>query len=350
MSLRNQLLIINLLSHGILVLALLVSYNQMLLTLKQTQLLTIICLLAALVSMLIYWLMTLPIIKSIQNLVLLTDQLGKRRFQVRNATDEGPKEFRELGKALHLMGAQLEESFKQLEEGEKARRELIANVSHDLRTPIAAIQSMLEALQDSLIDDIETKERYLKTSLHEVYRLRSLIQDLFELSKLEENQELIHPQLTFLDSILLEVLEAYSVHLKDKQIYVDIDFPKKLPLISMIPTKISRVVSNLLQNAIAHSPANGKIELSVIREPNQVKVIIRDEGKGIDPAYRSRIFERFFRIDYSRNKELGGSGLGLAIAKSLVELHKGQIGVNDRSDKKTGSEFWFTLPLHQIDF
>jgi two-component system sensor histidine kinase SaeS len=349
-KLHHQLLIINLLSHGILVAALLISHHHMLLTFEQAQVLTGICLLAAILSMLAYWFMTFPIIKSIRNLMLLASQLGQKHFQQVDPSEEGPKEFRDLAKALYQMGTKLEASFQQLEEGERARRELIANVSHDLRTPIATIQSMLEALQDGLIEEEATRERYLTTSLKEVHRLSSLIHDLFDLSKLEGGQEPLQPQLTYLDLILLEVLDVHSIYLQEKQINLHLDVSDTLPSLWVMPTKITRVVSNLLQNAIRHSPVLGKIELIVqLEKDHQVEVIIRDEGEGVAPEVRSRIFERFFRTDHSRNKELGGSGLGLAITKSLVELHHGQIGVRSRQDKKQGSEFWFTLPLKSLD-
>jgi two-component system sensor histidine kinase SaeS len=347
MTLRNQLLVINMLSHGVMVAALLYSYNQMLLTFEQARLLTGISCLAAVVSMLAYWFMTLPIIRSIRSLMLLTKQLSRRQFTQVHITEQGPQEFKQLAHAFQQMGDKLEQSFKQLEEGEKARRELIANISHDLRTPIAAIQSMIEALQDNLIEDRTTKERYLTTMLKEVKRLSQLINDLFELSKLEARQEVFQPQLSHLDTVLLEVLDAHAILLQDKKIHVHVEVPDTLPALWMMPTKIARVLSNLLQNAIRYSPISGELELIVKQdEPNnQVEIVLRDEGEGIGPEDRLRIFERFFRTEHSRNKELGGSGLGLAIAKSLVELHQGQIGVRERTDGKQGSEFWFTLPL-----
>ncbi len=345
MRLRNQLLLINLVSHGIMVIALLISYRQMLLTFEQTQLLTGICLLAAILSMIAYWFMTFPIIKSITNLMSLSNQLSQRNFQTVDSKEEGPKEFRELAKSLYQMGMKLEKSFIQLEEGEQARRELVANVSHDLRTPIAAIQSMLEALQDGLIKDRTTKERYFATSLKEIDRLSNLIDDLFELSKLESGQESFQPQSAYLDLILLEVLDAHAIYLKEKQLQLHVDVPDTMPSLWIMPTKITRVVSNLLQNAIRHSPHPGKIELLVQKQGDQVEVVLRDEGEGISPEDQARIFERFYRTDQSRNKALGGSGLGLSIARSLIELHHGQIGVRNRTDQKQGSEFWFTLPI-----
>ncbi len=114
-----------------------------------------------------------------------------------------------------------------------------------------------------------------------------------------------------------------------------------------MPCKIARVIGNLLDNAIRYSPVSGTIELIVEenKQNQQVQFILRDEGEGISPNDQLRVFERFFRTDQSRSSQSGGSGLGLAIAKSLIEKHKGEIGVRDRADGKQGSEFWFTLPI-----
>jgi two-component system sensor histidine kinase SaeS len=117
-----------------------------------------------------------------------------------------------------------------------------------------------------------------------------------------------------------------------------------------MPCKIERVIGNLLHNAIRYSPISGTIELTVVenKPTQQVQFTLRDEGMGISPNDQLRVFERFFRTDRSRSSQSGGSGLGLAIAKSLIEMHKGEIGVRNRADGKQGSEFWFTLPITSV--
>jgi two-component system sensor histidine kinase SaeS len=245
------------------------------------------------------------------------------------------------------MGERLQQSFQLLEETERSRRELVANVSHDLRTPLASIQSFVEALQDGVLEDSDTKERYLATIRLETKRLGMMIEDLFELSKLEAGQQSFEPVLTHLDQVLLEVLESHAVLLRDKELQLQVEVADDLPPLWIMPVKIARVVGNLLQNAIRYSPPGGiiNLEASYNQTKGVVEVVIRDQGEGIPPSERERIFERFYRTDQSRNRESGGAGLGLAIARSLVKLHDGQIGVRDRKDGKQGSEFWFTLPL-----
>jgi len=347
MRLRIQLLLMNVLSTSIMVLAIWYSETKMLLEPEQTRLLTIIAVVAFMISMFIYWLMTCPIMRSINNLMELTKQFSDRQFENMYIIGKEPQEFKELAISFQQMAKKLEEGFTQLEEGENARKELITNISHDLRTPMASIQLMIEALQDNLIEDPEMRKQYLATILQEIERLKGLINDLFELSKLEFERVDFYPSFTHIDKVLLDVLELHSVLLEDKQIDLQLQIPDRLPRLFIMPCKIARVIGNLLHNAIRYSPGSGTIELIVEenKQNQQVQFILRDEGEGISPNDQLRVFERFFRTDQSRSSQSGGSGLGLAIAKSLIEKHKGEIGVRDRADGKQGSEFWFTLPI-----
>ncbi len=263
MKLRIQLLLMNLLSTSIMVIAIWYSETKMLLEPEQTRLLMIIAIVGLIISTFIYWLMTRPIMKSIRNLMTLTKQFSDRQFETIYIIGKEPQEFKELATAFQQMAKKLEEGFTQLEEGETARKELITNISHDLRTPMASIQLMIEALQDNLIEDPEMRKQYLATILKEVERLSGLINDLFELSKLEFEQVDFYPRFTHMDKILLDVLESHSLLLENKQIDLQLDVSDTLPQLLIMPCKIARVIGNLLDNAIRYSPIAGKIELIV---------------------------------------------------------------------------------------
>ncbi len=269
-----------------------------------------------------------------------------QEVQIKNS---GPYEVRQLTESVQEMKEKIHDSLQKLESMEKTRRELIANVSHDLRTPIASIQSFVEALDDGVIDNDETSHLYLKTIHREVRRLSSLIDDLFELSKLEAGQAPFHPVPGHIDQIIIEVLESYSVRIQEKKLNVEVTVADDTPVLFIMPDKITRVLSNLVDNAIRHAPKRSNLEIEVKRSTiaSFVEVAVRDEGEGISGENAERVFERFYRLDKSRNRDSGGSGLGLAIARSLVELHGGTIGVRAPSGKSHGSEFWFTLPVHK---
>ncbi|WP_270168927.1 HAMP domain-containing sensor histidine kinase [Paenibacillus sp. SYP-B4298] len=343
MKLRTYLLLSSLTGIGVLLICLFVSYSKMLLSIEQLYWLSGITAGVGLLSFILQYVLTKPLEKSIARISQQTVRIARGDFHT-EVPLVGPQEFKLLAEQFNVMSCKLKESFDNLHHSESARRELIANVSHDLRTPLASIQSFVEALEDDVIKDEETFQRYLNTIRLETKRLGGLIQDLFELSSLEAQGEVFEPQPYHADELLIHTLESFSLHLAEKKLTIEIELPDKLPAAMMVPAQMKRVLSNLLQNAIQYSPVEGKIVLSAAEMGRYVRISVLDEGEGIEAEETSRIFERFYRIDKSRGKNNGGAGLGLAIAQSIVQLHGGEIGVN--STKGAGSCFWFTLPIY----
>lgn len=345
MKLRTQLLLTSLFSLALLLAAVIYSYGIMLLNLNQARVLTLVAVGAGLISSLLYFVLTIPITASMKRLMRYAEEVGNGQFDGPGLSAKGPYEIRQLNQSIQEMSAKLQASFAGLQAMERTRRELIANVSHDLRTPIASVQSFVEALDDGVLEDRETAHAYLDTIHREVGRLSSLIDDLFELSKLEAGQQTFQPVSARIDDIVLEVLESYRVRIEDKSIGIDVHIPDRIPTLWLMPDKVARILGNLLDNAIRHSPLGARITLKVaeLTSENAIEVAVGDEGEGIAEEHRELVFERFFRTDRSRQRQSGGAGLGLAIARSLVELHGGWIGVRPAS-KGSGSEFWFTLP------
>ncbi|WP_373233076.1 ATP-binding protein [Cohnella sp.] len=343
MKLRTYLVLSSLTGIGVLLICLFVSYSKMLLSIEQFYWLSGITTGVGLLSFILQYLLTKPLEKSIARISQQTVRIASGDFHT-EVPLIGPQEFKLLAEQFNVMSRKLKESFDHLHHSESARRELIANVSHDLRTPLASIQSFVEALEDDVIKDKETFQRYLNTIRLETKRLGGLIHDLFELSSLEAKGVNFEPQPCHVDELLIGTLESFSLHLAEKKLVVEIDLPDKLPAAVIMPAQIKRVLSNLLQNAIQYSPEKGKIGLSAAETGRYLRISIMDEGQGIEASETSRIFERFYRIDKSRSKNNGGAGLGLAIAQSIVQLHGGEIGVH--SAKGAGSCFWFTLPIY----
>jgi len=337
-------LLANLAGIGVLLILLFVSYSKMLLSIEQLYWLSSVTAGIGLFSFVLQHLLTRPLEKSIVQITEQTKKIAEGDFHT-EVPSIGPLEFKILAQQFNEMSYKLKESFDNLYSSESARRELIANVSHDLRTPLASIQAFVEALEDDVIKDKETFQRYLHTIRLETKRLSGLIHDLFELSGIEAQGAVFDPQPYHTDELLISTLESFSLHLEEKQLKVEIEMPERLPAAIMMPTQIKRVLSNLLQNAIEYSPIGGKIVLSAAEQDDSfLRISITDEGEGIEAAETSRIFERFYRVDKSRSKSSGGAGLGLAIAKSIVQLHGGEIGVS--SSAAAGSCFWFTLPIY----
>jgi signal transduction histidine kinase len=344
-KLRVYLLIASTVSTGIILISLFICYRFMLLTVKEVLLLSSVTLSAALVSMIVHFFMTRPLERSIQSIAMETSRIAEGNFQG-EVPRIGPIEFQRLADQFNAMTAKLQESFHQLKTAEASRRELVANVSHDLRTPMASIQSFVEALQDDIIQDSETFQRYLRTIQHETSRLNGLIEELFSLSQLEAGTVAYEPEKIHVDHLLLEGLQSLDFQLKDKRLHIDVDLPDRLPPVAVVPAQVKRVLANIMQNAIRHSPIDSLIRIAVNEQDERfVRIAISDQGSGIPLGEQKPIFERFYRADPSRNRESGGAGLGLAIAKSIVELHGGTIGVE--STPGEGSSFWFTIPVYQ---
>lgn len=347
MKLRIYLLIASGVSTSIILLTLFICYRFMLLNWKDVVLLTTVTLGAACVSMLIHYFMTRPLEKAIHAITEETTHISEGHFEGQ-VPQIGPAEFQRLADQFNRMTGKLNESFQKLRTAEAFRKELVANVSHDLRTPMASIQAFVEALQDDVIQDKETFAHYLQTIRLETGRLDGLIQELFKLSQLDAGGTEFVPERYHVDHLLLDGLQSLAFQLEEKQLQVDVDMPDRLPPVAIMPQEMKRVLSNILDNAIRHSPVGGTIEIKVEQISEQyVQLDIQDHGKGIDEKDSSKIFDRFYRADPSRTRASGGAGLGLAIAKSIVHLHGGAIGVDSHTgDEGQGSRFWFTLPIY----
>lgn len=341
MKFRTHLLLANGLSILFILIILLISYIKMLLSFQVILFLTGVSVAAGLLSCIAHLLLTRPVRNAVQQISQETKRIANGDFEGR-VPEMGPSDIRELAVNFNEMTRKLEESFTRLQQSERSRRELVANVSHDLRTPLTSIQSFVEALQDDIIEDEETYRRYLQTIQLETKRLSVLINDLFHLSQLESGVERFSPEPYPLDQLVVETLQNQALLLEKKAMKVDVKIPETILPVSIMPDKIKRVLINLLQNAVKYAPENSLIRLSVKDEnERELRVEVSDQGPGLSQAERERVFERFYRVEKSRNPEYGGTGLGLAIARSIIELHGGKIGVESEPGK--GSTFWFTL-------
>jgi signal transduction histidine kinase len=265
---------------------------------------------------------------------------GDLRVRVEPA---GGSELAELAQAFNVMAGKLEAAEAQRRELERERREMVAAVSHDLRTPLASIRAMIEAINDGVVFDPETVQRYLHTMQTEVGHLAGLIEDLFELSRLEAGALELHTAPGSVHELLSEAIERLRPQAQARGISLDGRVSPDLPPVLVDEQRILRVVYNLLQNAIRHTPPGGSIHLAAEQLAGSIRIDVADSGEGIPPADLPRIFDRFYRGEKSRARASGGAGLGLAIARGLVEAHGGRIWVENRTD--CGATFSFTLPV-----
>ncbi|MDP2911691.1 MAG: ATP-binding protein [Candidatus Omnitrophota bacterium] len=224
---------------------------------------------------------------------------------------------------------------------ETMRRDFVANVSHELKTPLTSIKGFLETLLEGALEDKDNNRRFLIIMQDHTERLNKLVEDLLSLSHLESKEILLRKDLFNLYQQAGKVIANCGAQLKNRKIEVKNELPVNL-LVNADKDKIEGVLTNLIDNAIKFNREKGNIRIYSQDENGSIKIVIEDSGIGIPEKDAPRIFERFYRVDKARSAELGGTGLGLSIVKHIIELHGGNVGVE--SVEGLGSKFWITLP------
>jgi two-component system phosphate regulon sensor histidine kinase PhoR len=225
---------------------------------------------------------------------------------------------------------------------EKVRQDFVANVSHELRTPVASIKGYAETLLDGALEDKNNAKDFLKIIYTDIDRLARLIDDLLNLSRIESGKFKMNLQLCAISPIIKRIVSGLNKQARDKSITIKTSIPKKPGSLLIDETRIAQVLFNLIDNAIKYTRDGGDISLSVDEKNGFIQVNIADTGCGIAQEHISRLFERFYRVDKARSRELGGTGLGLAIVKYIIQAHQGEVFV--QSTLGQGSVFSFTLP------
>ena len=246
--------------------------------------------------------------------------------------ETGGAEMAALGQAFNQMAADLEKA-------EELRRNMMADVAHELRNPLSVLQGNLRAILDEVypLEQAEIAALYDETRL-----LNRLVDDLRELALAEAGQLRLERGPVAPTDVVNRATEAARAQAAARGIVLQTDLPENLPLVNVDPQRIEQVLGNLLSNALAHTPSGGEVVVTARARASEVEVSVRDTGEGIPAEHLPYIFERFYRADRSRSRATGGTGLGLAIARQLVEAHGGRIEVE--SEVGRGTQFTFTLP------
>jgi signal transduction histidine kinase len=258
---------------------------------------------------------------------------------------EGHDELTALAQDFNRMAATLEQAKMREREADEARRDLVAAVSHDLRTPLASVRALIEAIADGVVDEPEMRGRYLASARGELAKLGRLVDDLFELARIDAGLLQLELEETSLRDLVSDTLSSFGPEAERRGIRLVGEVSPEVDPVLASPSKLQRVLYNLVSNALRHTPADGTVFLRAEPEEDAVRVEVADTGEGIAPEDIPRVFERSFRGERSRSShgvgEASGAGLGLAIARGLVEAHGGKIDVESRLGE--GSRFTFTL-------
>jgi two-component system, OmpR family, phosphate regulon sensor histidine kinase PhoR len=221
------------------------------------------------------------------------------------------------------------------------RRDFVANVSHELRTPIAAIRSAAETLESVHAKDPPAAARFVEIIDRNAARLHGLVEDLLDLSRIESREFRLNLEPLELEPLLLQIVSLFRERAEKKQIRLRIEPAAELPCALADRRALEHVLTNLIDNAVKYCGPGAEVRIGAALQDGGVRVQVSDTGPGIEPRHLPRLFERFYRVDAGRSRELGGTGLGLSIAKNLVEAMGSTLDVS--SELGAGTTFGFTL-------
>jgi two-component system phosphate regulon sensor histidine kinase PhoR len=253
------------------------------------------------------------------------------------------KNLEEVGEEVLQWADQRKAEMDLLVKNEAFRKEFLQNLAHEFKTPVFAVQGYLETLISGAMDNPEVSKKFLNNAYHNTERLINLISDLDEITKLESGKQQLHLQHFIIQDLVNEVFDALMIKTQTKHIKCSIKKGCEQPItVYADKEKIRQVIINFVDNAIKYGNQDGHVEASIYKTDKQnVLFEISDDGIGIAEEHLPRIFERFYRTDYGRSRNIGGTGLGLAICKHIIEAH-GQI-IHVRSTPGVGTTFGFTL-------
>ncbi|WP_373276066.1 sensor histidine kinase [Thiolapillus brandeum] len=253
-----------------------------------------------------------------------------------------PDEIEILGRSFNEMAQRIDRQMQALTRNDAQRREMIANISHDLRTPLTSLHGYLETLllKDTQLD-AQDRQRYLHIANTQSHQLIRLVSELFELAKLDSCEAMINIEAFSLAELVQDVVNKFQLKAREKRIKLLVECPSSLPFAYGDIGLIQRVLDNLIENALQHTPENGQVRVSLTSDRRNIMVEISDTGCGIPGEALPHIFDRFYRLDKSRQTGPQHAGLGLAIAKRILELHNGRIWARSRLNEGTTFGFQF---------
>jgi two-component system phosphate regulon sensor histidine kinase PhoR len=280
-------------------------------------------------------------IKLIYKFINQTKASKREEFYYKNILPQ--KSINEVRQDVEKWGIQKKKEIENLQQNEAYRKEFLQNLSHEIKTPVFAIQGYVDTLLNGALEKPEVNRKFLENAYRNVERLVNLIDDLDEISKLESGEQLLHVSNFSIQDLIKEIYETLSIKAVNKNISCCIKKGCETPVfVYADKEKIKQVVINLVDNAIKYGKNNGHVEASIYNtDGKNILIEFSDDGSGIAEEHLHRIFERFYRTDYGRSRNIGGTGLGLAICKHIIEAHSHSLHV--RSNLEVGSTFGFTL-------
>jgi len=287
-----------------------------------------------------------PARRRLHALEAAADRLGAGDLTAR-APDNGADEIARVARAFNHMASELASRDDALRTSDRLRRQLFADVSHELKTPLTAMRGYLETLRMAGVKfDEKTRERYLETVQRETRRLERIVADLLDLARYENGVGAIEVRLFAVERLFTHVISRHECEAAAKGVTLVSDVAPAADQLTADPDRIEQVVENLVANALRHTPSGGSVQLQASVNGHRAFLSVIDSGSGIDPSHLAHVFDRFYKVDAARAAGGGGSGLGLSIAKAIVDRHGGTIDVTSVPGR---TEFRVELPQSPSD-
>jgi signal transduction histidine kinase len=302
---------------------------------------TVLLIFAGAIAMALGYLLSSSFLDRIQSLDQAAKKIAKGNLSTR-ITVEGRDELADLAQSFNQMASQLQEAAEKRKQLESLRKELIAWIGHDLQTPLASVSAIIEALADDVVEDPETEKRYFITAKKNIASLSHLIDDMFQMAQIDAGGLALNYESVVISDLISDCLESFTELAKRNEITLHGSVSPELGMVQMDVQRINRVLNNLIDNALRHTPSGGVVEVRSNPSDQDVIVEVIDDGEGIAPEDLPQIFDLFYRGELSRRNSLAGAGLGLAISKGIIEAHGGKIEVDSHPGQTI---FSFTIPV-----
>ena len=343
MKLKNYILVGYLVSTLLTILVVFWAVQRMLIEKSEVYFLVGMTLIASFIGAAVSIFLLSPVFSSLKHLKKQAQNIAGKDFSTKIDT-KGPLEFQELGQAFNDMSRNLQDTFQSLDESEREKRMMIAQLSHDIKTPITSIQVTVEGILDGVIKE-EERLHYLTTIGRQTERLNKLVEELDVLTLNAQPRDIAGEEVedVFLDQLLIESMSEFQLQIEQEERDVYIQVKPESAKIKSNYDKLSRILVNLLNNAFKYSEPGTRIEVLAQLTEEELIISVKDEGQGILPEDLEKIFNRLYRVETSRNMKTGGHGLGLAIARELAHQLGGEITAE--SHYGIGSTFTFHLNL-----
>lgn len=341
-SIRTQVLI-GVLTSVLLASSILgIAYKYMVFNGHTTALLTISAIVSSCLTLFICSFFLTPLVQKIKHFNVKTKQFANGNYDMDQTEFNSPREIKELSHSFNKMAKEITKQMGQIKSEQKEKYELIQNLAHDLNTPLACIISYSEGLKEGVIHTPKDRQEAYDSLIKQSQRLSKMFDELTNVATLDA-PNVYEIETIQIDQLLITILNGYEQKMKLESRHLDVDFCNQLEPFKQYRQPLERILTNLIDNALKFSPSGSPIKICLLKNQNNIDIMVKDKGIGMDARDIPRIFERTFRVEDSRNYQTGGSGLGLYIANELAHQIGGTIRVESEVDK--GTKMIVSIPI-----